>query len=457
MIMKPQPLSAGVKSAVFTCLCVCAVLLLFSACSKKPSINTDMNNSMYRFFLYNYDVLDTMQKKKASYEYGEKFSDKERIAQLFMVNIDGSTTYSKANDFNDGISPGAYIFFTFNIDTSPSSVIAFTDSVYDYYKDSIPPLLAIDHEGGSVNRLRSITSPLPSQLSVSKYCSEQEASSLYENTAHQLRLLGFTFNLSPVAEPLLESNEEFLQDRSFGSIDKTILLSSVLIESYNKYNILCALKHFPGNTNDDPHTGLPRITVSRDVFQNQMVHPFHTILNNSPLHTAVLLSHAVIPSVTGTIPACFSKELTTGILKDSIGFKGLILTDDIFMGAIADQGYDAYKSVESALLAGADMIMSSQKRFVHLIPYIQKRMMEDTHLMAGVNESFTKIIQTKIKTGVLRYHKISSYDIFTMLPSINEYRVVNSNSEYSSIQREEKFNQIKNDGLELYAAYFNED
>ena len=103
------------------------------------------------------------------------------------------------------------------------------------------------------------------------------------------------------------------------------------------------------------------------------------------------------------------------------------------------------------------MIMSSQKRFVHLIPYIQKRMMEDTHLMAGVNESFTKIIQTKIKTGVLRYHKISSYDIFTMLPSINEYRVVNSNSEYSSIQREEKFNQIKNDGLELYAAYFNED
>ena len=457
MINKTNPLSAAAKISILVILCLCAGLLIFIVFSKTPSKKPMQNDSMYRFYLYNHAVLDSMQKNKALYQYINEFSDKEKIAQLFMVNIDGSTNYSTDNDFNDGIAPGAFIFFNFNITSSPASVIAFTDSVYNYYQGSIPPLLAIDHEGGSVNRLRSITSPLPSQLSVSKFCTEEEAFSIYENAAQQLRLLGFTFNLSPVAEPLYKGNEDFLQDRSFGSIEKTISLSSVSIKAYNEYNILCALKHFPGNTNDDPHTGLPHITVSPEIFQSTMIYPFQAILGNTSLHTAVLLSHAVIPSITKNVPSCFSKDLTTCILKESIGFSGLILTDDIFMAAIADQGYDAYKSVESALLAGADMIMSSQKRFIHLLPYIQKRMTEDSLLQSRVNESFNKIIQTKIETKLLQYHKTSSYDIFTMLPPVNEYILVISKSQYSSIHRERLFTKVKNEGFELYAAYFNKD
>ncbi len=449
--MKKRIFTISVFVIVLFLICVVCIFFVFNLPDTTAVKKND--DSMYRFFLANSELLDEAKKHKAFTQYLGKFSEQEKIAQLFIVNIDGSTEFTKTNDYNQGVAPGAYLFFSFNIASSPSSIIAFSDSVYEYYINSIPPYLAVDHEGGSVNRLRSVMSPLPSPLSVSSHCSVYEAYALYENAASQLRLLGFNFNLAPVAEPLLESNKVFLQDRSFGSIENTIMYSSFMIRAFNEHNIMCALKHFPGNTNDDPHLGLPNIEVSESQFQ-LLINPFYEILQNPVLHTSVLLSHAVIPSITGNVPACFSEELTTGILKNNIGFDGLILTDDIFMSAIQDHGYDQFAAVDQALSAGAHMIMSSQKRFIHLVTYLEEKIKENDVLRSKISDSFYKIIETKIDADLLRYHKVSSYDTFTLLPPISEYILVNSTSKYYSDHRERLFNLIKQEGLELYEAFF---
>ncbi len=438
----------------FTLLCVfCNCFFL----NGQQLLNRQKKTASYKYFLSNASIFEKKQKEKAFEQYIKQFSDQEKIAQLFMVNIDGLKEYSSENDYNEGIAAGSYLFFSYNIAPSPASIISFTDSILHYYEKSIPPLLAIDHEGGMVNRLRSVTSPLPSQFTISQQCTEEEASLLYENAALQLRLLGFTFNLSPVSEPLLSINKDFLQDRSYGSIDAAINFSINMIKSYNKHSVLCAIKHFPGNTNDDPHTALPLITVDEDFFFSNMIYPFEQILKNSTLHTAVLLSHAVIPSITDNKPACFSLELVTDILKDTLGFTGLVLTDDIFMAAIADNGYDSYKAVESALFAGADMIMSSQKRCIHLINHLLERQQYSPVLRKQIEEKFRKIIRIKIETELLRYHKTSNYDIFLNMPSVNEYVVVNSESGYSPSQRLNLFQEAKNKGGELYSALFTKD
>lgn len=442
--------------AVVTLILMCDIACT-PASFTPPLTSKKRLDSLYRFFNRYSDMFDRMQKTAAFSRYAVQFSDDEKAAQLFMVNIDGSREFSKVHDYNNGLAPGAYIFFSFNLSPHPEEIIAFTNSVYEYYTASIPPLLAIDQEGGTVNRLRAVCSPLESPLKISSHCTEKEAYDVYANAAVQFRLLGFTFNLSPVTEPLLEINRDFLQERSFGSIENTIKYSKTMISAYNSQNILCSLKHFPGNTNDDPHTGLPIISINAQDFQQIMLYPFEQILSASSLHTSVLLSHAVIPSVAGNISACFSKELVTGILQDGMGFTGLILTDDIFMDAIVREGYDSFKASEKAILAGADMIMSTQKKFTHIVDYLVEKMAADAVLEQRINESFEKIIRMKIDTKILRYHKTSSYDIFSLLPQVNNYVLVHADSNFSPSHRERLFMEARKEGFELHSAYFSKE
>lgn len=421
-----------------------------------PSIRTIDHTSVKsikKHFMFYNDILVQISKQKALQSYISKFSDNEKIAQLFMINIDGSTIFTQDNDFNEGLAPGAFLFFSFNIANTAQNIISFTDSVYEYYDSSIPPFLTIDHEGGMVHRLRSITSPLASQLLVSSYCSLEESKVLYKNAAKQLKMLGFSFNLAPVVEPLLDLNQSFLLDRSYGSIQDCISYSSGMINEYSNQGLLCAVKHFPGNTNADPHIGLPVISLSKNDFYTIMIEPFKKILKNVDNKTAVLLSHAVVPEIEENVPACFSQILVSHILRENLNFDGLILTDDIIMGAIADFGYDSNTAVEQAILAGADMIMSSQKRFIHLVDYLSDKRKDNSELDKRINQSFMRIIQAKIDTGILYYSQHKSY-FFPPLPVICEVRIKTKTPDLSYNERYEEFSLYKQEGEALYSSFF---
>jgi len=440
-----------------TVLIACGFLLISSLFCCSTVVTSKQYSgrtlSMYRFFQQYSTRMDTIQKDRALENYISELSITKKIGQLFIINLEGSKQFTKKSDYNNSIPPGGYLFFAYNIAPDPGEVIGFTDSIYAYYEDSISPFLCIDHEGGMVNRLRSVTSALPSAMTVSEECSVHEAYELYENAAAQLKILGFSLNLAPVAEPLLAENRDFLQDRSFGSIQKTVEFSRVMIKAFQKNSILCAVKHFPGNSNVDPHTSLPLLSVDDAYFNNNMIVPFEQILGAAKYSCAVLLSHAVVPSVTGTDPSCFSKNLIQGILKDSIGFQGLILTDDIFMGALAHNEFNASEAVINALKAGAHMVMSSQKSFYPIGAVLEKKYGEDNDLRICVNQAVQTVLKSKLTNGVLQYKTTHTVQ-FPFLPEVRKYNVSNASPPVSKRDRMSLFTVLKQKGERLNAEFF---
>ena len=120
--------------------------------------------------------------------------------------------------------------------------------------------------------------------------SEEQAKALYDFQAEQLKLLGINMNLAPVVEVSDSFNEKFLDTRTFGTLDDVKKYGEISINSYESHGIATVLKHFPGNSNVDPHTGLPQLFINQKN-SDFYLKPFEILLNKS---SCVLLSHAIV-------------------------------------------------------------------------------------------------------------------------------------------------------------------
>ncbi len=326
-------------------------------------------------------------------------SDIEKISQLFLVNIEGDTSFHPVEFLEDGkpVLPGGILFFSYNIASSSEGVKSFVNSINAFYSKNGSPLpyIAVDQEGGDVCRLRGITSHLPSEKEVSKKLSASEAFFLYEKQAKELRSLGITLNLAPVAEVETEANKDFLETRTFGSIPDAVSYSLACILAYEEAGVGTVAKHFPGNANSDPHKGLSEINLSTsDVFRDFIL-PFALILSAHP--SCVLVSHAVIPSFDEK-KACMSSFWIEEVLKKYLGYKGLIMSDDIFMGALSDELPE--RAAFEALTSGVDIIMLSEKKFLPIAKALLKIAEKDSDFASRLFEAEVKVIDFKIQKGL---------------------------------------------------------
>lgn len=261
------------------------------------------------------------------------------------------------------------------------------------------PYLAIDQEGGSVNRLRGITSTLPSNKRVPALFTSEEAYELYSAQAAQLHALGFTMNIAPVSEVCMVSNVSFISDRSYGDEKAVVSFCTSAIRAYEKNKVGTVVKHFPGNTNSDPHSGLPEITLSADDLQTLCITPFERVLSVSP--GAVLMSHARTEAYDEKTPACLSSFWVTDILRKKIGYTGLIISDDIFMAALEKNGFPPETAAVKAIEAGVDVIMLSDKRFASTARILLEKAAHDPLFQKKVQEAEKQVIRYKIKCGIL--------------------------------------------------------
>ncbi len=344
------------------------------------------------------------RKRNAITSYLSQLSQTEKLAQLFLVNLQGNTDFEPVEYKDDkAVIPGGYLFFSFNIGKNAEEIMHFSDSIASYCTQNalVPPYLSIDQEGGLVNRLRGITSSVPSCRTIATKYSEEEAKALYDSQAKQLALLGFSLNLAPVAEVSDSDNSDFLGTRSYGDSTAVKTYASLAVKSYEENGIGTVLKHFPGNTNTDPHTGLPEIKLSDEELEKTVIEPFSHVINTaSP--SAVLMSHARTTAHDGDKPACFSHYWISQILRDKMQFQGLILSDDIFMAALEKNGYPPEKAVTMAIEAGVDCIMLSEKKFVNVLTVLEKKAAQDENFAHLLDDAVRRVIQYKIKAHILQ-------------------------------------------------------
>jgi beta-N-acetylhexosaminidase len=334
-------------------------------------------------------------------------SEDQKLALLFLVNPDGNANF-RAVEFDEAgkpMIPGGYILFAFNIADTADKTAAFIASIRKYCADKgvLPPYLAIDHEGGSVNRLRALTHPggkLSSARTVAARYSPAEAQKIYAEQGKFLRSLGIHLNLAPVVEVFTETNRDFLEDRSYGDLETVVTYGTSAIQGYRDAGVGTVLKHFPGNTNVDPHTGLPVIHADEGALISVYIEPFRRLLAKKSA-AGVLMSHAKVMGFDGGTPACLSKYWVTDVLKGYLGFDGLIISDDVYMAALEKNGFPSKKAVVSAIEAGVDVLMISGKHFLPALEALKARAREDSAFAASLEESALKVLRFKVDCGAL--------------------------------------------------------
>jgi beta-N-acetylhexosaminidase len=266
--------------------------------------------------------------------------------------------------------------------------------------DELPPFIACDQEGGIVNRITFPGARLPPPASYAyikeKYGKSLALQSLYLDaaaSARALRELGINLNLAPVAEVLSDENAHFLEERAYGrDADFVTEAAAVFCRAMAQNGVACVLKHFPGNGADDPHFGLPVIAGDEDALA-RMTAPFAALIARNRAPAFIMVSHAVVAAWDNGRNASLSPLVMRTVLRERLGFAGVILADDFSMGATS--GMRAEDAAVLSLAAGADMVMAWPATLLSTHSAILDALKTGRLARAALEDSAARIIAAK--------------------------------------------------------------
>ena len=297
------------------------------------------------------------------------------IGQLFMAPIPGTDLDEGTIDLvkNHGVSK--FIIFQRNVADGPERLRRLCFDVKRLCrKNGLYPILAIDQEGGPVRRLRP---PLfddmlsPDDVRKSKE-PEKKVVELAESAFRLIRPFSIDMNLAPVLDLCLHGEKNVLKARCLGKDPLRVArLGGLYIKRLKELGILSTCKHFPGigRVRLDPHHHLPKVDVEKDLIMKEL-YPFkQAIKSGCP---AVMTSHVVYEKIDPKQPATFSHKIATSLLKKSLKFKGVLITDDLEMkGAMKVATHEM--ACFLALKAGHDLLLicKSPKKVRESISFLQ--------------------------------------------------------------------------------------
>ncbi len=271
------------------------------------------------------------------------------IGPLFLIALDGKTPSPEEREAISRYGLKHFIFFSRNLGSFKETKALLKELELLAGEG----LRAIDQEGGPVCRLRPPHFPplsAPRRLALAPAPQEAVAKEA-RLCARELRRWGFNLNLSPVLDLAGEEAPVFLKDRTFGKDPYLVAaLAETYIETFKKEGLLCCAKHFPGlsGVKDDPHLKLP---VKEGVGEKDLIPFRRAVATGVP---AVMTTHLLVPAWDGE-PVTFSSR-AIAFLRRELGFGGLILSDDLFMGgALSRAGLE--EAVLKAFLAGHDLLL----------------------------------------------------------------------------------------------------
>lgn len=278
--------------------------------------------------------------------------------QLLLLGVEGTTLTNDEKKLFSEIQPGGYILFSRNIE-APQQVRELTDSLREL--STLDPLICIDQEGGRVTRTKAIGHSAPSAQELR----DAKDSGLIARhgmiTADVLRLLGINMNLCPVLDISYDDeSDNALRGRCYGADSQEVIVNAGIFNSNHRYKrkMLTCGKHFPGGSlaDIDPHYGLPTTDKTIEEMMDSDLLPYHALI---PTLDGILSSHVHFSSIdsdTPGLPASLSRRIITDLLRYRLDYKGIIMTDDLDMGAIVNT-YGRGTDVQMAIQAGNDMAM----------------------------------------------------------------------------------------------------
>jgi len=282
-----------------------------------------------------------------------------KIAQLFIVGMPGAELDEGTRELVGEIGVGGVIFFSRNIQ-DPLQLAGLCKDLQDLSLSTqdIPLFLAIDQEGGRVARLKHPFTEFPgNELIAQGKSPEEETARFAEITAMEMSLVGLNMNLAPVLDIPRGEPETHLKGRTFGSDPGLVSrLGEIVIEGLQRRGIMAVAKHFPGlgAAKLDPHETSLTIDLSEVELRDTDLKPFESAIKVGV--AGAMISHAIYTGLDPGKPATLSSRIINGLLREELGYEGLVLTDDLEMGAIIKR-WDVAEAAALAFGAGADLLL----------------------------------------------------------------------------------------------------
>src|SRR6266446_55335 len=326
-------------------------LLSFRAQSRNLSLFRRINREVLRL---RYASLRMTNRKRKT----------DALGQLILTGVPGYELDSKTAALFRRVQPGGFILFGRNIQ-SPAQLRKLIDDLRDI--SEVEPIIPIDQEGGRVSRLRLIGNEPPNAQQLRDKGDVDLIRRHGNITGRLLRLFGFNLDLCPVLDISFKDDaENSLRGRCYGkTVEQVVGNAGAFNEAMRGQGIASCGKHFPGYSaaTSDAHYQLPRIDRTREELDENELAVFRELVNDVD---SMMICHGWYPCFEpDKTPATLSRRIVTDLLRNALGFDGLVMTDDLDMGAILTR-YRLEDTIRLAIAAGNDLAM-----ICHRIPEIE--------------------------------------------------------------------------------------
>ena len=281
-------------------------------------------------------------------------SDADKVGQLLMIGIHGKTLNDDAKFMINEYRVGGIILFDRNMESKDQVKSLIADINETGKSAGLTPLfIGIDQEGGAVARMEDQLIKVPPAEELGKEPIEK-AVSLAKQSGTELKDLGFNINFAPVADLGLTYGRSFSTNP-----DEVVRYASAVGKAYDEAGLWYSYKHFPGigKTDVDLHADTSVVPVSKKTLLNEDTKVFVDLVKQSKPNTyAIMVSHAMYPQIDPDHPSSLSKTIITDWLRKDMGYNGVVVTDDMDMGALAKHYTFGDMAVQS-ILAGSDILL----------------------------------------------------------------------------------------------------
>lgn len=354
------------------------------------------------------EALDAVTLENATDAVIQKMTLEEKIGQLFIVctdSLDADAQTKISENMKKQIAkynPGGIVFFSYNM-KSRQQMVDYISNLQNATK--IPLFIAVDEEGGNVQRLSKVkgmgVEALPSMYEIGKTGDETKATEIGEKISNSMKPIGFNLNFAPVADVCsIEDNTE-IGSRSFGK-DASVVSKMVAAEvkALQINGVSATLKHFPGqgNVQADTHKGYANLETTIETLRKKEFLPFEAGMNAGA--DFVMMSHISVECITQTeTPSSLSHLMVSDILRNELAFRGVIITDAMNMKVIT-KFYSPGQAAVQAIEAGVDMVLMPEdldEAYHAILEAVKNGDITEKEINARVK----RIIATKLKREII--------------------------------------------------------
>jgi beta-N-acetylhexosaminidase len=341
----------------------------------------------------------------------------EKIGQMVVVGIDGYTIDDKTVSMIKDNHVGGFILFGKNIKSTTQMVELLNSLKQANGVNKTPLFLSVDEEGGRITRMPKELKRIPTNKRIGLVNNKEFSYKIGSVIGEEIGTIGFNMNYSPVLDINSNPKNPVIGDRSFGSEPELVGdLGVQTMKGLQSQNVISVVKHFPGHgdTDVDSHIGLPIINYDIERLKEFELIPFKEAINSGA--DAVMIAHILLPKIDKDSPASLSRKIITDILREELNFDGVVITDDMTMGAII-KNYNIGDAAIKSVNAGADIVLvcHGNDRKLLVINSLKSAVEDGVMSQERIDESVYRILKLKEK------YKISdTYQEYVDVAKINK-------------------------------------